>query len=122
MALAKALDLSARLPPGRIEPGDAQDRPEGEDLRRDFLLPFAVFGLDTAQMLTLLEKVPADWPLNHREVYYDFRLERWQKHIEPPTVAGILDEYADNSPSPEEGLAYLRKQWSEFLMRRGVEP
>jgi hypothetical protein len=114
MALAKALELSSRAI------GRAGRAPVGEDVLRDFLLPFAAFGLDPAQMLGLLQKVPAEWPLSHREMYYDFRLGRWQRHIEPPTVAEILDEYADHAPTPEEGLAYLKRQWAEFLMRRGV--
>lgn len=121
LALAKALEGSARVP-GRSRRADAKGGSLDEAVLRDFLLPFAAFGLDPAQMMTLLEKVPADCPLDHREIYYDFRLERWQKHIEPPTVAGILDEYADNAPTPEEGMAYLRKQWSEFLRRRGAAP
>ena len=112
MALAKALELSERMPARSGRP----------DALRDFLLPFAVFGLDAAQMLGLLEKVPAGWPLDHREMYYDFRLGRWQKHIEPLSVSEILDEYADHAPTPEEGLAYLRGQWSEFLKRRGAAP
>lgn len=87
---------------------------------RDFLLPFAEFGLDEARMLELLDKVPEGWPLSHREIYYDFRLARWQKHVEPPTIADSLDEYLENAPSREEGLAYLRRQWREFLRRNGA--
>lgn len=114
MALAKAMELAARMAQrtGR--------KHLDEDALRDFLLPFTEFGLEAPHMLALLEKVPPDWPLDHREMYYDFRLQRWQKHIEPPSVAEILDEYADNAPTPDEGLAYLRRQWSEFLGRRGA--
>jgi hypothetical protein len=123
MALAQALQLAERLA-ARAGHAGAKTPPGGPDAGRDslrsFLLPFAAFGLDAAQMLGLLEKVPAGWPLDHREMYYDFRLERWQRHIEPPSVAEILDEYADNAPTPEEGLAYLRAQWSAFLKRRGA--
>lgn len=114
MALAKAMELAERASSRLRRTGS--DR----DALGDFLLPFAAFGLDAAQMLGLLEKVPEGWPLDHREMYYDFRLGRWQKHIEPPSVSEILDEYADNAPTPEEGLAYLRRQWSEFLKRRGA--
>lgn len=124
MALAKALELATRSPlhaarmQGAAGAGDEAHGPE--DVLRDFLLPFAEFGLDASQMLGLLDKVSADWPLSHRDIYYDFRLGRWQKHIEPPTIAESLDEYLENSPSREEGLAYLRAQWKAFLQRNGA--
>jgi hypothetical protein len=85
---------------------------------RDFLLPLAAAGLDADQMLDLLARVPAGWPLSHREMYYDFRLARWQKHIEPPTLQGLLEEYMESASSKEEGLAYLRKEWARFLRAR----
>lgn len=88
-----------------------------ESILREFLLPLAESGLGASQMLSLLRKVPEGWHLSHREIYYDFRLARWQKHIEPPTIAESLDEYLENAPSREEGLAYLRRQWREFLER-----
>jgi hypothetical protein len=84
---------------------------------REFLLPFAAAGLDAAQMLDLLGKVPPGWPLSHREMYYDFRLARWQKHLEPPTLADLLEEYLASAPSREEGLAYLKEEWRQFLVR-----
>lgn len=108
MALAKALELSART------------RAHDEDAVRDFLLPMAEFGMDPAQMLGLLDKVPEGWTLSHRDIYYDFRLARWQKHIEPPTLAGCLDEYMENAPSKAEGLDYVRKEWESFLKRQGA--
>lgn len=120
-ALSKALELAA----GVLGRAEAEGRPGprvDEAALRDFLLPFAAFGLDPARMIALLGKVPEGWPLDHREMYYDFRLERWQKHLEPPSISGLLDEYADNAPTPEEGMAYLRRQWSEFLKRRGAAP
>jgi hypothetical protein len=86
---------------------------------REFLLPLAAAGLDALQMLDLLGKVPSGWPLSHREMYYDFRLARWQMHIEPPTLAELLEEYLASAPSKEEGLAYLRKEWGRFLARHG---
>lgn len=86
---------------------------------REFLLPLAAAGLDADQMLDLLGRVPAGWPLSHREMYYDFRLARWQKHIEPPTLRDLLEEYLASASSKEEGLAYLRKEWARFLARNG---
>ncbi len=116
MALAKTLELATKSP---LRP--AHDE-AAEDAIRDFLLPFAEFGMDSAQMLSLLDKVPKDWPLSHREMYYDFRLRRWQKHIEPPTIAESLDEYLENSLTQEEGLAYLKKEWARFLTRAKSRP
>jgi hypothetical protein len=115
MALAKAMELAAKMAQrtGR--------KNLDEDMLRDFLLPFTEFGLEAPHMLALLEKVPPDWPLDHREMYYDFRLARWQKHIEPPTLAGCLDEYLENSPSPAEGEAYVREEWARFLSRHGLK-
>lgn len=109
MALAKALELAFKSSLRPVK-GEAE-----EDAIRDFLLPFAEFGLDSSQMLGLLDKVPREWPLSHRDMYYDFRLARWQKHIEPPALADCLEEYMENSPSPEVGLDYLREQWAQFL-------
>lgn len=110
LSLARALEQAGR-PPRPARPAGAV---------RDFLLPFAEFGLDEARMLDLLDKLPEDWPLSHREIYYDFRLARWQRHVEPPTIAACLDEYLEHAPSREEGLAYLRSQWREFLRRNGA--
>lgn len=114
MALAKAMELAAKMAQrtGR--------RNLDEDALRDFLLPFTEFGLEAPHMLALLEKVPPDWPLDHREMYYDFRLARWQKHIEPPTIAELLEEYVENAPSVAEGVGYLRGVWEAFLKQRGA--
>jgi hypothetical protein len=71
-------------------------------------------------MIRLAEKVPEDFPLDHREVYFDFRLGRWIKHIEPPTIAQCLEEYLENAESPEDGLAYLKREWAAFLRRHGA--
>lgn len=111
MALAKALELAWKSP---MRPVRTEDQ---EDAVRNFLLPFAEFGMDSAQMLGLLDKVPAEWPLSHRDMYYDFRLGRWQRHIEPPTLADCLVEYLENAPSRAEGLAYIRKEWDGFLKK-----
>lgn len=110
LSLSRALEQAARLPRPALPPAAL----------RDFLLPFAEFGLDEARMLELLAKVPEAWPLSHREIYFDFRLARWQKHVEPPTIADSLDEYLEHAPSREEGLAYLRREWGEFLRRNGA--
>lgn len=84
-----------------------------------FLLPLAEFGLSSEHMIHLAEAVPADFPLDHRNIYFDFRLNRWMRHIEPPTILESLDEYFENAESPEQGLDYLTGQWQAFLRRHG---
>ncbi len=84
-----------------------------------FLLPLAEFGLTSAQLIRLADLVPADFPFDHRQIYFDFRLERWIKHIEPPTVSECLEEFLENSETPEQGMAYLEGQWNAFLRRHG---
>ena len=85
-----------------------------------FLLPMAEGGLDSETLQDLAKRLPAGFPLDHREIYFDFRLGRWMRHIEPPTVAQVLDEYLEHAESPAEGLAYLRGQWHAFLKRNGL--
>jgi hypothetical protein len=50
-------------------------------------------------------------------MYFDFRFDRWMRHLEPPTLAECLDEYMLTAPSREEGMEYVRKVWEEFLQR-----
>jgi hypothetical protein len=92
----------------------------GEDLPL-FLLPLAEAGLTGAQMRALVQKVPAGFPLDHREIYFDFRLGIWIRHIEPPTVSGILEEYLATAETPDQGLAYLKAEWRKFLERHGSD-
>ncbi len=82
-----------------------------------FLLPLAEAGFPAALMGRLAEKLPAGWPYDHREVYFDFRLDRWMRHLEPPTLAECLDEYVRTAASPAEGLAYAKREWEAFLER-----
>jgi hypothetical protein len=98
--------------------GSALDRVGGEDLPY-FLLPLAEAGLSGIQIRTLMEKVPSGFPLDHREIYFDFRLGMWIRHLEPPTVSGILEEYLATAETPEQGLAYLKGEWRGFLRRHG---
>jgi hypothetical protein len=111
-ALESALD---RLAKGGRSPADA-----GGEAWPMFLLPLAESGLSADQMVRLGEKVPQGFPLDHRDIYFDFRLDRWIRHIEPPTIAQCLEEYLVNAESPAEGIAYLRKEWEAFLRRRGA--
>jgi hypothetical protein len=118
-ALAEAVELSGKMSRNNADAGKASGEEAGDDVIREFLLPLAAAGLDARQMLELLSRVPAGWSLSHREMYYDFRLARWQKHIEPPTLAGLLEEYLASASSEEEGLAYLLMEWERFLKRHG---
>jgi hypothetical protein len=89
---------------------------EGPDMAY-FLLPLAESGLDAPQMLRLARRIPEEYTLDHREIYFDFRLDRWMRILEPPTLAECLDSYVHTAPSPEEGLAYARREWEAFLKR-----
>lgn len=129
-----AFRLDTRI--GRLSPeqGDALERamsvydgawvPKDGDpnfaQRLAFLLPLAEFGLSAEQMAKLILALPEGWPWDHSKVYYDFRLSRWMKHIEPPTVAECLEEYYRHSESPESALAYLRREWETFLRRHAA--
>jgi hypothetical protein len=109
-ALEQALDGLSR-DKGRIQ------NDEGLPL---FLLPLAEFGLSSSQILRLAEKLPADFPPDHRQIYFDFRLDRWIRHIEPPTISESLEEYLASAGTAEEGIAYLKGQWQAFLRRHGA--
>jgi len=82
-----------------------------------FLLPLAEFGLTCDQMLKLIEKIPSDFILSHREIYFDYRMNRWIKHIEPLSILECMQEYFVNAESPDEALDYLKTQWQVFLKR-----
>jgi hypothetical protein len=102
----------------QIEIEATQNGPDA--LKRDwpvFLLPLAEFGLTDIQMLRLAEKVPKGFVIDHREIYFDFRLDRWIKHIEPPTLFECLEEYLASAESQADGMVYLEKEWQAFLHR-----
>jgi hypothetical protein len=87
-----------------------------------FLLPLAEAGLDGALMARIAAKVPGGWPLDHREMFWDFRLDRWIRHLEPPTLPELLDELVRNAETPEQGMAYIRREWEAFLGRQSRKP
>ena len=82
-----------------------------------FLLPMAEIGFSAAQMQRLVGKIPAGYGLDHREMFYDFRLDRWIKHLEPPSLEECMEEYLRNAESLAKGLTYVRKVWEDFLRR-----
>lgn len=99
----------------------SRSNPQGGEGLPFFLLPMAESGLTGEQMAVLAAKVPDGFPLDHREIYFDFRLGRWMRHIEPPTLSGCLEEYLESAASPAEGIAYLKAQWLEFLRRHAAD-
>ena len=123
-------DVESRL--AKLTPGQAEALEHalavlsgnGGSAERDglplFLLPMAEAGFTAAQIRALAEKVPEGFPFDHREIYFDMRLGRWMRHIEPPTVSQILDEYLENAESPADGYAFLKAQWQSFLKRHGL--
>ncbi len=86
----------------------------------NFILPLIEFGLIEEQIVRLLKLLPKDFSLDHREIYFDFKLNRWIKHIEPPTISESLDEYLHNAESTEKGFAFLKKAWREFKARNDL--
>ena len=92
------------------------DLPDSGDLPI-FLLPLAEFGLSAEQMVKMVELIPPDFQLDHRKIYFDFRLNVWIKHIEPLTVSECLEEYLENAESDSHGMAYLTQEWQAFLGR-----
>jgi hypothetical protein len=111
-----------RLPPDRTDAlqaalsalGRAWDGAESAA----FLLPLAEAGFTADLMRDFAERLPAGWPRDHREVYFDFRLGRWSRHLEPPTLAECLDEHVRTAGTPEEGLDYAKREWNAFLERQ----
>jgi hypothetical protein len=99
----------------------AADGSVADDMPLSFLLPMVEAGFSAPQILTLLEKVPSGFPKDHRLIYFDFRLARWIRHIEPPTFREIMEEYLEHAPTREAGLVYLEKEWAEFLGRQARE-
>lgn len=82
-----------------------------------FLLPLAEFGMTCDQMIRLVQKIPVDFSLAHREIYFDYRLNQWIKHIEPLTLLECMEEYYESAESPDQAMQYLKDQWVVFLKR-----
>lgn len=89
-----------------------------EDLQR-FVLPLAEMGLTLAQMMTLVQKVPNDWPLDHREIYFDFRLQRWMRILDAPTIDECLEDYVKHADSESQALDYLEGRIRAFFAQHG---
>ncbi|MBF0432786.1 MAG: hypothetical protein HQK83_15990 [Fibrobacteria bacterium] len=93
-------------------------RVKKRDLPKTFVIPFLKAGLNAKQIVTLLYKIPEDWPWSHQDIYYDFRLERWIKHIEPLNLEDCIKEYLDNALSIEEGADYIKEMLNRLFKER----
>jgi hypothetical protein len=115
----------ARLAPSQAEALESALQALGKDWDGPqsalFLLPLAEAGCPAALLIRLAGKIPPGWPRDHRETYFDFRLDRWMRILEPPTLAQCLDDYLRNAPSPQVGMAFLKREWGEFLKRQEAE-
>ncbi len=117
LALAQVQALESALSKMSGSVTTANREPDHKSELPFFLLPLAELGFSAEQMIQLAERVPADFPFDHRNIYFDFRLNMWIKHIEPPTVVECLEEYLENAESESQALAYLNQQWQAFLDR-----
>lgn len=114
------LDASQAAALGNALSALSGSRPRGEGRGTglpEFLLPLAESGLTSGQMVALAGKVPEEFPFDHRDIYFDFRLGRWMRHVEPPTLSECLEEYLDSAETQAEGLAYVKEEWRKFLSR-----
>jgi hypothetical protein len=98
----------------------ASPSPSEEELK-SFLLPMAEMGLTMQQMLDMTQKVPKGWPFDHREIYFDFRLQRWMRILDAPTIDECLEDYVQHAPSQAEALTYLEERTETFFSRYGVK-
>jgi len=85
----------------------------------NFILPFIKVGLTFAQVTDLLNKVPEDWGFDHKNMYYDFRLTRWIKHIDPKDLTDTVKDYLVNAHSLEEGVLYVQKILADLSRKMG---
>ena len=79
------------------------------------VLPYFQFGLNSVQVENLLEQIPLDWNWDHREMYFDFRIKKWIKHIEPPSLEDSMQEYLTHSNSQKEAVDYIQKTLKYLL-------
>ncbi len=94
-------------------------REENDAKITQFILPLAEAGFDFPQIRNLMEKLPAQYPLDHRHVYFDFRLSRWMRVLEPPTLRECLEDYLEHAPTRAEALAFIEHECREFFQLHG---
>lgn len=76
-------------------------------------------GLNVGQMLEIARSLPLDWSMDHREVYFDFRLRRWMRLLEVPTLDECMEDYLRHAPSEEEAMAWMEGKIRDFFQRHG---
>jgi hypothetical protein len=96
-------------------------QPPTEEEMKKFLLPMAEMGMTMQQMSALAQKVPDGWPFDHREIYFDFRLQRWMRILDAPTIDECLEDYVQHAPTQSEALSYLENRVEKFFSRYGVK-
>ncbi len=84
---------------------------------RHFLLPLAEFGYSPRQLAGLAEALPTAWNPDHAEVWWDFRLCRWQRHLEPPTLEQVFEDCFVDAPEPEEVYREIRARLEAIRSR-----
>ncbi len=72
-----------------------------------FIQPLIALGLGHEQIISLISKIPFGWQLDHKQMYYDFRLSRWIRHIEPDSLETSLRETLETAPTIEQGLEWV---------------
>ncbi len=80
-----------------------------------FYLPLVELGLDFQQIRALSEKIPPHYPIDHRHIYFDFRLARWMRVLEPPTLRECLEDYLESAPAPKEAMDFIRGECRDFF-------
>jgi|GEM_PF-6466527 len=103
----------------RIMDDNLSHYPDGPNREQwfHFLLPLVEMGLTGRQIHSLIDKMPAKWPFDHREVYFDFRLQTWMRILEIPTLEECLQDYVQSAESTAEGLEYLSRKIRAFFAR-----
>ncbi len=82
-----------------------------------FLTPFLLINIPRDAVKEICLKIPRDFFWDHREMYFDFRLARWIKHVEPSSLKECMEEYWENSESPLDALKYFRGLIRDFSSR-----
>ncbi len=90
----------------------------GEPTLHRFLLPLLRSGMPVDAALRLVKSVPEEWPHDHREIHYDFRLQRWMRILEPPGLEESLREHWVHSVSRRQACGHiLRSLWRSAFGR-----
>lgn len=83
-----------------------------------FLQDMLASGISPKVAQYLREKLPANWNPDHREVYFDFGLGRWMKHLEPETLSKILGDILESAPSIHEGRSWIIQALEALVLEK----